>query len=500
MKTIKIFLSLILMVFPFQLVASELFFEDEPIQGGLNVFQTSNVFSEIYEKLDNVDWGNKNVEISLESLGRLNPNAEVTSAGGRIVLVWGNDIIANFPYPDKKDWIAYGQTTTALLLRMRERDARLRSLNDTGLYNAVVKVVLSDADESGSYVFGEDEKQAEETKILTTLGFEGGRDERGNFRITGVFKGGSADISGVKEGDIISEINGNRVVGMSDADLRAILNGYNSGTVKVKLLTPNGNKNVSLRRASIVLADADVVYRDGNKSKILEIIVHQLSDSAVDIVNEALAIHQDIDGIILDLRVSGGNDERAAAKMAGLFIGQKPVMIISEKGAEDLEVIPGGDAVTDAPMVVLISDSTHDMAEAVVSALYENNRGLLIGTPTAGHTRMPSRIALSNGGFLDLVNKSVKTGSGNMLDGRGMFPLICLSNIRSVSEKQVFFTNVLNGNFDVKDYNKDTTTDIKSLHNACPKIVSGTEEDAMSVAVAAEILTEKILYNQLMEL
>lgn len=500
MKINKILSFLIMALFPFSLFASSLFFEDEPVQTGIDVFKTSAMFTEIYEKLDNVDWGDKKVEISLESLGKLHRDAEVVTTGGRIVLVWGRDLIANLPDPEKKDWKAYGETTTAFIVRMREKDTQLRSMNENQLYDAVVNALLTGIGETGSYGHIDIEKQDEESKILTSLGFEGGRDERGNFRITGVFKGASADISGVKEGDIISEINGLRVANISDADLRAVLNGYNSGTVKMKLLTPSGNKNISLRRASVVLADADVVYRDGNKSKILEIIIHNLSDSAVDIVNEALAKHQDIDGIILDLRVSNGKDEKSAAKMAGLFIGQKPVMRISEPGQDDLEVVPGGDAVTDVPMVILISDSTRGMSEAVASALYENNRGVLIGTPTAGYTRLPGRIKLSNGGFITLLNKSVKTGQGNILDNRGVFPLICLSNIRNASEKQTFFVNILNGSFNVKDFNKDTTADVNSLRKACPDIVSGDEEDAMAVAVAAELLTEKMLYNQLMGL
>ena len=113
---------------------------------------------------------------------------------------------------------------------------------------------------------------------------------------------------------------------------------------------------------------------------------------------------------------------------------------------------------------------------------------------------MPGRIKLSNGDFLELSNKFVKTGKGNVLNGRGVFPLICLSNIRSASEKETFFLNILNGDLNITDFNKDKDKDVKSLRNACPSITSGTEEDAMAVAVGAEILTQKILYNQLMEL
>jgi carboxyl-terminal processing protease len=502
MKISNLFLFLVLGLFPIRLIGADLFYENDPIQDGLNVFRVSEVFSEIYEKLDSVNWAGKNIEVAIESLERLNPKAHIAATGERVVLVWDDDLIGNFPYPDKKDWKAYGEITTALVLRMRQKDARLHSLRDVDLYNVVVNALLSGIDENGSYVYSEDEIKNAESKMLTSLGFEGGRDERGNLRVTGVFKNSPADVAGINDGDIVSEINGMRVLNMTDGDLASVLSGYNSGTVKIKLLTPFGNRNVTLRRATVVSADADIIYRTSNEAgnEVLEIVVHNISDGAVNIVNEALAKYPDVAGVILDLRASSGEDEKAAAKLAGLFIGQKPVMVISETAVDELEVIPGGDAVTQVPVVVLTSDSTRGTAEALASAFYENKRGVLVGTPTAGRARKASRIQLKNNGILELFNKSIKTGQGNVLDGRGVFPLVCLSNIRNTSEQQAFFVNIMNGHFNAHDYNQDKDVDVKSLRRACPDIISGVDEDAVAGAVSAEILTNKRIYNELMDL
>ena len=149
---------------------------------------------------------------------------------------------------------------------------------------------------------------------------------------------------------------------------------------------------------------------------------------------------------------------------------------------------------------VLISDTTRGTAEAVAAAFYENKHGVLIGTPTAGHSRIASLIDLKNGGVLELFNKSVKTGQGNVLDGRGVFPLVCLSNIRNESQQEVFFLNVMNGEFNAHDYNKDTKVNVKSLRKACPKITIGTDEDNVATAVSVKILTDKQVYKELMDL
>lgn len=502
MKITNLFLAINFIFAPGILAASELFHDDVTVMDGINVREASNAFADIYEKLDGVNWAGKNIEVAIEALEKINPNAHIAATGERAVLVWGDELIANYPYPESKDWNAYGEITTALILKMRERDEQLQNLSQSGLYQVVVNALLSSIDQNGNYIVSRDAINDGDNRILTSIGFDGGRDFKSNFRITGVYKDSPADIAGVHEGDIISEVNGKRVSEMSDADMSAVLSGYNSGTAKIKLLTPFGNRNVTLRRATVVLADADIIHRGKNETTdgVLEIVVHKISNGAVDIINEALNKYKDINGIVLDLRTAKGDDEKAAAKLAGLFMGAVPVMRINETAVDELEIVPGGDAITNVPVVVLISDTTEGTSEAIASAFYENKRGVLIGTPTAGRSRIATLIDLKNGGVLELLNKSVKTGKGNIIDGRGVFPLVCLSNIRNNQQREAFFLNIINGEFNAHDYNNDKNVDVKALRKACPNITSGEDEDSMATAVSMKILTDKKIYNELMDL
>ena len=502
MKIAKLFLILNLIFAPGFLCAAQIFDEDTKIIDGIDVHAVSDVFADIYEKLDGVNWAGKDIGVAIEGLEKINPDAHIAATGERAVLVWGDELIGNYPYPESKDWKSYGEITTALILKMREKDRHLRSLSEYSLYQVVVDALLSSIDQNGAYSHPRSALNNDDTRILTSIGFDGGRDFRSNFRITAVYKDSPADIAGIHEGDIISEVNGKRVAGMSDEDMSAVLAGYNSGTAKVKLLTPFGNRNVTLRRATVVLADADIIYRSKNATTkgILEIIIHKISDGAVNIVNEALNKYDDVDGIILDLRTAKGDDEKAAAKLAGLFMGGVPVMRVIETAVDEMEIVPGGEAITNAPVVVLISDTTSGTSEAFAAAFHENKRGVLIGTPTAGRSRIASRIDLKNGGMLELLNKSLKTGNGNIIDGRGVFPLVCLSNIRNTQQREAFFINILNGEFNAHDYNNDKNVNVKALQKACPKIINGEDEDSMAAAVSAKILTDRKIYDELMDL
>ena len=492
-----IFLSFFsLLVLPVR--AESLFFEDEPVQLGLNVFDVSDTFADIYEKLDAVNWAGKNINVAIESLEKLNSNAHIAATDERVVLVWKDSIIANYPRPTPKDWNGFGEITTAIVLKIRENDPAFRKKTESEMYQAVVDSLMKGIDENGRYIFSRQAEINADNRILTSVGLQGNRDNRGNFRIFGVFKGSPADNAGIKPGDLISEINGVSIKNISDSELNDVLSGYNSSTSKIKLLTPAGNQDVVLRKASVILADSDIVYRNADdENAVLEIIVHKISDGALDIIKEALNKYPNATGIILDLRSATGDDEKAAAKLAGLFIGKNPVMRIVETAKDEVEIVPGGDAVTDAPVVVLMSNMTRGTAEAVVASFYENQRGVLVGTPTAGQARIASRINLDNGGALELLNKAIKTGSGKIIDGRGVFPIVCLSNIRTASQQNAFFLNVVNNDFNFQDFNKDDSINPESIRKGCPVITSGKDEDAVSMAVSAKILTDKKLYNKL---
>ncbi|MCR4917354.1 MAG: PDZ domain-containing protein [Alphaproteobacteria bacterium] len=502
MRILKLFLALLFASFATQSYASgmKIFSPENPIQDGINVIEMSNGFADIFRKLDEVSWGGKNIDVAIENLENLNKNIHIASTDERVILVWRDSIIANYPKPEKNDWDAFGEITTALVLRLRGVYDELRDANDAEIYTAVVDSIMRGIDENGRYVAPRKVGFSNDNRILTSVGIEGFRDERGNFRVTGVYKGSSADAAGITEGDLIAEVNGALVAEVADSVLTNMMSGKNSGTLKMTLLTPGGQRHVVVRRATVVLADSDIVFMDDKEGGVLHIIVNKVSDNSVALVQEALSKYQDLTGIILDLRAAVGDDERVAARLAGLFVGAKPVMRIVETARDELEVVPGDSKVTDAPVVVAVSNMTRGTAEAIASAIYENKRGILIGTPTAGVARIMSRIPLSNGGTLELLNKSVKTGEGYDIDKRGVFPLVCLSNIRSSSQQNVFFLNVINNEFNARDFNREKDINPESIRAGCPVITSGADEDLLVLSVASKILTDRKVYDNLLDI
>lgn len=470
------------------------------MQDGIDVFAVSRDFADIYQKLDGVKWGGKSVGIAIESLEKLNKSAHIAATDERIVFVWRDDIQGNWTRPAPGDWNGYGEITTAIVLKLRQVMPELQSASESKLYSAVVNALVRGLDENGRYIYSKRAEIMEDGRILTSSGLEGIRDERGNWRVQSVVMNSPADNAGIAGGDLITEINGKLVKNMSDGDLATAFAGFNSGTLKLGLVSGQGSRVIILRRASVIIADADIVYRNsdyGNREAILEVIIHKISDNSVQLVNEALGKYKDAMGIMLDLRSATGDDERSAAKLAGLFLGREPVMRIVETERSEIEIVPGGDAITGLPIVAAVSSGTSGTAEALAAAIYETGRGVLIGTPTSGRARLATKLDLENGGALELYNRVAKTGRGRELDGRGVFPLICLSNIRNSEQQGAFFLNVINGDFNAMDLNADAALDVAAARRGCPNIRSGEDEDVLAEAVAFQILSDKKIYDRL---
>ena len=430
----------------------------------------------------------------------LSPKVKIATTDQRIVIVKGGDMIGNWPRPADNDWKGLGEITTALLLKIRASDPNIAAKPGDVLGSMAVNAIIQSLDKDGRYVSSISE---DDGKILTSAGLQGKRDSRGNWRVEGVVRGSQADDSGINEGDLIVGINGRDIKKMSDTELAATFEGLNSGTLKLKVATPTETKKIVLRRASVVMTDADIVWRQNTPDqkqelKILEIIIYNVSENSVAIVNDALNKYKDASGIILDMRNARGGDERAAAKLAGLFLGAVPIMHIDEGTGEELEVIPGGDAITNAPVVVLVSAQTQGSAEAIALAFNDNARGILVGTPTAAKAKLISKTALSNGAIIEIGNRRIKSGRGAIIDEHGVFPLVCLSNIRSKSQENAFFVNVVNGDFHAKDFNSDESVNANDIRKGCPNIKSGEDEDAFALAVSVKVLTDDGVYKKLL--
>jgi C-terminal processing protease CtpA/Prc len=122
-------------------------------------------------------------------------------------------------------------------------------------------------------------------------------------------------------------------------------------------------------------------------------------------------------GYVLDLRFADGTNFAAAAAVAGRFLGDGQEIFTlksSEKGvhvfragSEIKPALSNGPDLTSAPLMLLVNAETRGSAEALVGALRAQDRGIVIGSQTAGSAAGWEDVKLSDGRTLRLATAKI---------------------------------------------------------------------------------------------
>jgi len=117
--------------------------------------------------------------------------------------------------------------------------------------------------------------------------------------------------------------------------------------------------------------------------------------------------------VILDLRYSAGGEEAEAVELANLFLDSGTIGYLQgQKFEKKLLQANPKDALTKAPLVVLINQGTGGAAEIVAGAIADDHRGTLIGVKTFGSGSVQKLMPLENGSALLLSVAKYYTPSG----------------------------------------------------------------------------------------
>lgn len=121
-------------------------------------------------------------------------------------------------------------------------------------------------------------------------------------------------------------------------------------------------------------------------------------------------------GMVLDLRYAKGDNYRAAAETAELFVKKEQPLMDWGEGLVRSKANP--DAFS-FPVTVLMNRHTSGAAEALAAILRESSAALLLGTPSAGQAMREQDYPLSNGEHLRIATAPVLLADGTPLSASG---------------------------------------------------------------------------------
>lgn len=220
------------------------------------------------------------------------------------------------------------------------------------------------------------------------------------FLIEKVVKDSSAAASKqIREGDIITAIDGVRLENISMQEVRQFLKGEAGAPITLELtnLQQTHSKKVSLLRKHFDFQETKVKEKEnGTRAGIVVVEVpnfygkagfekeNEENSSAMDlrkILDNVARRPQKAQGLVLDLRGNPGGFLDEAVSMAGMFVGRKPVVGVVEHSKTRVMQDEMASTLYQGPLVVLVDEGTASAGEVLAGALKDLQRAVVVGSP-----------------------------------------------------------------------------------------------------------------------
>lgn len=245
--------------------------------------------------------------------------------------------------------------------------------------------------------------------------------------IMDVVKGGTAEAEGLKAGDIIEKIVDQKTEGMPLEEVVSKLRGAKDETVQVTIRSgekKQETKEYKLKRSIVQMPVTGVSEEWPHQIYYLK-INGLYENSGTQMVTQLVSwAETNCAGIILDLRDANGGDLQSAADVVGLFQPAGAVILYVRDGSGSTLASYHGKAKEsiNAPVMVLVNQTTGGAAEALAAALGTCKGILLIGMPTRGDDCVREFLPFSDGRIIYLATRRIAIKNGASYHGTGVNP------------------------------------------------------------------------------
>ena len=237
------------------------------------------------------------------------------------------------------------------------------------------------------------------------------------------YEGMPAAEAGLRKGDVILSIDGESMKGKDNAYVSDHLRGDAGTTFELKIRRPSTGKEMRFKITRRSIQMPAVPYYGVQQGGIGYIKLNEFPENSAKIVRNAFIDmrHQQIKGLILDLRNNGGGSELEAANLVNLFV-PKGVTVVSNRGklkranhdykttSEPIDTV--------IPIVVMVNGNSASAAEIVTGALQDMDRAVVLGTKTYGKGLVQMPIDLPYNSEMKVTTSRYYIPSGRCIQAR----------------------------------------------------------------------------------
>ncbi|MCY4342002.1 MAG: S41 family peptidase [Gammaproteobacteria bacterium] len=246
----------------------------------------------------------------------------------------------------------------------------------------------------------------------------------GYFTIKATLDGSPARQAGLLPGDRITAIDGASLKGKRLQWVASSLRGPPSAPVRLRVRRGGEQFDLDLARALIAAPSVRWRWLEAGYAYARITRFNKRTGSEFEDALDTLSAARPITGLVLDVRGNSGGILPASVEVAGALLHGGVVTTMRSRPTAPSQTYraPPGDALSGAPVVVLIDGKAASASEIVAGALQDHGRAILLGDTSFGKGTVQSLVPLSGAQGLKLTTGHYFTPSGNSIHDAGIRP------------------------------------------------------------------------------
>lgn len=250
--------------------------------------------------------------------------------------------------------------------------------------------------------------------------------------------------AGIQAGDLIVEIDGKQVMGMTISDAVEKMRGK-AGTEIILTIVREGSKEplkVKLIRDIIQIQSVKWHVEKDHIGYIRITTFNAQTFPGLKKAFEDIKKKTDgkVTGYVLDLRNNPGGLLDQAISVSDAFLEKGEIVSTRGRNSEDTrrDYATTGDLSGGAPVVTLINGGSASASEIVAGALQDHKRSITMGTQSFGKGSVQTLFDVPGGGSIKLTTARYYTPSGRSIQAKGITPDIVVERAKVVAETSAF--------------------------------------------------------------
>ena len=349
----------------------------------------------------------------------------------------------------------------------------VQDVSDKELFDNAIKGMLEGLDPHSTFL---NEKDFKDLKIGTKGEFGGlGIEvtmEDGFVKVITPIDDTPAFKAGVKPGDLIIEIDGGSVKGLSLNQAVDLMRGKVGEPILLSIARKgeNGPLEIKIVRAKIKVKSVkyEIIHENYGYIRISSFqnkTGKNLYDAISDLNSKSKG---NIKGYVIDMRNNPGGVLGAAVDVSDAFIKGKKKLVFTKGRSEDAmyEFTSNNiDLAEGKPIVVLINGGSASASEIVAGALQDHKRAIIMGTQSFGKGSVQTILPITSKTAVKITTARYYTPNGRSIQATGITPDIIVKDreLSSSLDNKMLKESDLKGH--LKNSDKKKNEDVKEAQD-----------------------------------